>query len=133
MLGAGCAVLAELFSSLDRSFIRLSFETLALTGCGLFVAELVRNRRMSVKAQEMTAKARERLRALVKTSPAAIVTVDERGFVELANRAAVELMPRAMGTSLALPSQLFFLSNIMLRAGKKPPVSRVHSMPGSTR
>lgn len=34
----------------------------------------------------------ERLSALVETSPAAIVTVDERGFIELANRAAVELM-----------------------------------------
>jgi len=30
--------------------------------------------------------------ALVETSPAAIVTVDERGFIELANQAAVELM-----------------------------------------
>jgi len=29
---------------------------------------------------------------LVETSPAAIVTVDERGFIELANRAAAELM-----------------------------------------
>ena len=61
-----CAVLAEVFSSLDRSLIRLSFETLALAGCGLFVAELVRNRRISQEAQE-------RLRALIETSPAAIV------------------------------------------------------------
>src|SRR6202023_4400712 len=85
LLGAGCAVLSELFSSLDQSTVRLAFETLALAGCGLFVAELVRNRRLSLEAQE-------RLRALVETSPAAIVTVDERGFIELANRAAVELM-----------------------------------------
>jgi len=92
LLGATCAVLAEIFSSLDRSFIRLGFETLALAGCGLFVAELVRNRRISMQSQELSRKAEERLRALVETSPAAIVTVDERGFIELANLAATELM-----------------------------------------
>src|SRR5579863_8264082 len=42
LLGVGCAVLSEVFSSLDRSPVRLAFETLALAGCGLFVAELVR-------------------------------------------------------------------------------------------
>jgi two-component system sensor kinase FixL len=85
LLGAACAVLSELFSSLDRSTVRLAFETLALAGCGLFVAELVRNRRLTLETQE-------RLRALVETSPAAIVTVDQLGFIELANRAAIELM-----------------------------------------
>jgi two-component system sensor kinase FixL len=85
LLGVGCAVLSELFSSLDRSTVRLAFETLALAGCGLFVAELVRNRRLTLTGQE-------RLKALVETSPAAIVTVDERGFIELTNRAAVELL-----------------------------------------
>jgi|SRR5579872_5975447 len=85
LLGVVCAVLAEVFSPLETSYIRLAFETLALGGCGLFVAELVRNRRMNLEAQD-------RLRALVETSPAAIVTVDERGFIELANRAAMDLM-----------------------------------------
>jgi PAS domain S-box-containing protein len=85
VLGAICAILSETFSSLDKSFIRLGFETLALAGCGLFVAELVRNRRLTLAAQE-------RLRTLVETSPAAIVTVDERGFIELANRAAIDLL-----------------------------------------
>jgi PAS domain S-box-containing protein len=82
--GASCAGLAEVFSSLDRSFTRLSLETLALAGCGLFVAELVRNRRMIQEAGD-------RFRALVETSPAAIVTVDEHGFIELANLAATQL------------------------------------------
>src|SRR5579862_8753298 len=45
LLGIGCAYLAEVFSALPESFIRLSFETLALAGCGLFVGELIRNRR----------------------------------------------------------------------------------------
>jgi two-component system sensor kinase FixL len=88
LLGIGCAALAELFSSLEPSVIRLGFESLALAGCGLFVAELVRNRRLNLEAQQ-------RFKALVETSPAAIVTVDERGFIELANGAAVEmLVPR---------------------------------------
>src|SRR5579862_7827263 len=51
LIGAGCAVLAEIFCALDTSFVRLGFETLALAGCGLFVAELVRNRRLSLQAQ----------------------------------------------------------------------------------
>src|ERR1700691_5495522 len=52
LLGVTCAILAELFSALTTSFTRLSLEMLALGGCGLFVAELIRNRRMSLEAQE---------------------------------------------------------------------------------
>lgn len=95
-LGVGCAVLAELFSSLARSYTRLSLEMLALAGCGLFVAELVRNRRMMLETQE-------RLRALVETSPAAIVTVDDRGFIDLANRAAIEMMAPHEGVLIGSP------------------------------
>src|SRR5579863_9335477 len=92
VIGVICAVLAEIFSSLPRSSIRFSFEALALVGCGLFVAELSRNRRLSMQAHRLTLAAQERLRALVETSSAAIVTVDERGFIELANQAAAELL-----------------------------------------
>ena len=95
LIGAGCAVLSEVFSSLDRSFVRLTFETLALAGCGLFVAELVRNRRLSLEAQE-------RLRILV-----AIVTIDDRGFIELANRAAAELMAPRDGVLIGHPIAAF--------------------------
>lgn len=88
LIAVGCGVLAEVFSSLEPSFVRLAFETLALAGCGLFASELFRNRRLTLETQA-------RLRALVDTSPAAIVTVDERGFIELANQAARDLlMPR---------------------------------------
>ena len=100
LLGVVCALLAEIFSSLDRSFIRLGFETLALAGCGLFVAELVRNRRLSLEAQE-------RLRILVETSPAAIVTVDDRGFIEVANRAAMELIAPSDGSLVGNPIAAF--------------------------
>jgi PAS domain S-box-containing protein len=100
LLGAACAVLSEQFSSLDRSTVRLAFETLAFAGCGLFVAELLRNRRLTLRSQE-------RLKALVETSPAAIVTVDERGFIELANNAAVELMAPRDGNLVGDPISAF--------------------------
>jgi PAS domain S-box-containing protein len=100
LLGAGCAVLSELFSELDHSNVRLGFETLALAGCGLFVAELVRNRRLTQEAQE-------RLKVLVETSPAAIVTVDEHGLIELANHAAAELMVPRYGRLVGTPISAF--------------------------
>jgi len=96
LLGVGCAVLSEVFSSLDRSTVRLAFETLALAGCGLFVSELLRNRRLTLRSQE-------RLMALVETSPAAIVTVDEHGFIELANNAAVEVLAPREGKLVGDP------------------------------
>lgn len=100
LLGAGCAALAEIFSSLPKSFVRLGFEALALVGCGLFVGELIRNRRLSLLAQA-------RLKALVETSPAAIVTVDEHGSIELANQAAVELLAPRHGRLIGDPISAF--------------------------
>jgi PAS domain S-box-containing protein len=100
ILGVSCAILAELFGSIGISYARLSLEALALVGCGLFVAELVRNRRMSLQTQE-------RLRALVETSAAAIVTVDERGYIELANQAAKELMAPRDGRLVGNPISAF--------------------------
>jgi PAS domain S-box-containing protein len=100
LLGVACAILAELFSSLEGSFTRLSLEALALGGCGLFVAELVRNRRVTLESQD-------RSRALVETSPAAIVTVDEHGFIELANEAAIQLMAPRDGRLIGTPIAAF--------------------------
>ena len=47
-----CAVLSGVFGLPERSYVRLAFEALALSGCGLFVTELLRNRRLSLDAQE---------------------------------------------------------------------------------
>lgn len=107
MLGVICAVLAELFSSLPRSSIRFSFEALALAGCGLFVAELSRNRRLSMEAHRISLAAQDRLRALVETSSAAIVTVDERGFIELANQSALDLFAPRDGILVGNPIAAF--------------------------
>ena len=102
ILGVGCALLSERFSNLDPSdsTIRLMFEALALCGCGLFSSEVLRNRRLSLSSQE-------RLRVLVETSPAAIVTIDDRGFIELANRAAIELMAPREGNLIGYPIAAF--------------------------
>ena len=100
LLGLAGAGLSAVFSSLEMSVIRLLFETLALAGCGLFVGELVRNRRLTLGAQE-------RLRILVETSPAAIVTVDEHGFIEVANRAAAELIAPNGGQLIGNPIAAF--------------------------
>lgn len=99
VLGIVCGILSEAFSSLDSGgrISRLILETLAMTGCGLFVFELLRNRRLTLESQQ-------RLRALVETSPAAIVTVGQNGVVELANQAARDLMlprePDLLGQSI---------------------------------
>jgi two-component system sensor kinase FixL len=102
LLGLACALLSERFSNLDPSDagIRLGFETLALCGCGLLTSEVLKNRRLSVESQQ-------RIRVLVETSPAAIVTVDERGFIELANQAAMELMIPRDGDLIGQPIAAF--------------------------
>jgi PAS domain S-box-containing protein len=99
-IGFICALLAEQFSGLPPSPVRVIFVALALVGCGLFVAELVRNRRLSIASQA-------RLKVLVETSPAAIVTVDERGFIQLANAAAVELLGPRTGDLIGDPIAAF--------------------------
>src|SRR5579871_1036526 len=102
-MGLVCAGLSEMFSSLDPAdaLIRFGFEALALAGCGLFVAELLRNRRLMQETEE-------RLRVLVETSPAAIVTVDERGFIERANHAAAELLVPPEDRLIGQPVAAFF-------------------------
>jgi two-component system, LuxR family, sensor kinase FixL len=102
LMGIGCALLSERFSNLDPAdaSIRTSFEALALVGSGLFISEVLRNRRLRLASQE-------RLRVLVETSPAAIVTVDEHGFIELANQAATELLAPRDGHVIGQPIAAF--------------------------
>ena len=101
-MGIACALLSERFSNLDPADapIRTCFEALALVGSGLFISEVLRNRRLRLSSQE-------RIRVLVETSPAAIVTVDEHGFIELANQAAGELMAPRDGQLIGQPIAAF--------------------------
>jgi two-component system, LuxR family, sensor kinase FixL len=96
-----CAFLRASFdvpSSHAEKILRFAFASLAYFTSGLFVTALVRNRELVVenlsrveREQTLRREAEEQLRALVESSPAAIITVDHRGVVLAANHAAEAL------------------------------------------
>ena len=96
-----CALLQEAFSDLptSESLARLVFSSAGLMGTGLFISELLRNRRIVLKHVEeledqikLRQDAEEQLRILVESSPAAIITIDSHGKILLANEAAHQLL-----------------------------------------
>jgi two-component system sensor kinase FixL len=96
-----CAVLQEAFSNLpeNEAVVRLLFSSAGFVGTGLFISELMRNRRIAMTHVEelegqikLREDAEEQLRSLVESSPAAIVTIDSGGSVLLANEAAQHLL-----------------------------------------
>ena len=96
-----CAVLQETFSNLPQSdaFVRLVLSSLGFAGTGLFVSELLRNRRIALEHMEeleseikLRRDAEYQLQVLVESSPAAIVTIDMNGTISLANQAAQQLL-----------------------------------------
>jgi len=103
-----CAVLQEAFSNLpeNEAVIRLLFGSAGFVGTGLFISELIRNRRIAMTHVEelegqikLREDAEQQLRSLVESSPAAILTIDSGGSVLLANEAAQHLLAPA-GTAL---------------------------------
>jgi len=87
--------------------LRFVFAALSYFTCGLFVAALVRNRRMTsqhlarVQSEQALRKvAEDQLRLLVAGSPAAILTIDNRGLVAAANNAAESLFAIPSGEHL---------------------------------
>lgn len=99
--GLVCAVLQEAFAHLPESerVIRLVFSSTGFIGTGLFVSELLRNRDRIVQHSEemqqslqLQREAEGQLQLLVDTSPAAIVTIDAKGEVLIANDAALRLL-----------------------------------------
>lgn len=96
-----CAVLQEAFSNLpeNEAVVRLLLSSAGFVGTGLFISELIRNRRIAMTHVEelegeikLREDAEEQLRSLVESSPAAIVTIDSGGSVLLANEAAQQLL-----------------------------------------
>jgi len=96
-----CAFLQEEFSNLPSgdAWPRLILSSAGFVGTGLFISELLRNRRMvlahlnEVESQEQARReAEEQLKVLVESSPAAIVTLDADGRILLANEAAQEML-----------------------------------------
>src|SRR5580692_10529552 len=107
-LSACCAVLGEVFSPFPTAdaATRMAMMSVAFTGTGLFVSELVHKRQLVVEhLQQLTEQVRHRedaeqqIRSLIESSPAAIVTVDASGSIDLANQAAIQLL--APGHTLA--------------------------------
>ena len=112
-----CAVLQEAFSNLpeNEAVVRLVFSSVGFIGTGLLISEMVRNRRIVLKHVEeledqvkLRRDLEEQLRALVESSPAAIVTIDSDGKVVLANEAANQLLAPG-GTPLQGQAIHFYL------------------------
>jgi two-component system, LuxR family, sensor kinase FixL len=98
-----CAVLD--FSNLPKNEtpVHIVFSAAGFIGTGLFVSELIRNRRMTARKHldelgdqmKLRRDAEEQLQILVESSPAAIVTIDLKGKILLANEAAQQLLAPA--------------------------------------
>ena len=96
-----CALLRETlgpFSSQGLA-LRSGLGLLAFAGCGLFVVELAERRRRRLEQQRQLEEhatlretAEQQLRALIETSPAAILTTDMEGSIRLANQAAHDML-----------------------------------------
>jgi PAS domain S-box-containing protein len=95
-----CAILQELYGDLpfENGILRIVFSFIGFAGTGLFMFELLRNRRIvlahleEVESQSRQRReAEEQLKLLVDSSPAAILTVGPSGRIILANDAAEEL------------------------------------------
>lgn len=110
LVGFFCAFLRSCFdlpSPPLEVLLRYLFASLAYGVAGLFVMALIRNRQLAIehltklrREQELREEAEEQLNILVESSPAAILTIDERGSVIAANRAAGSLFMIAGGEKL---------------------------------
>src|ERR1700756_1116845 len=92
-----CAMLD--FSNLPKNEtpVHVVFSFAGFVGTGLFISELVRNRRIMAQKHQgdlmkLQREAEEQLQTLVESSPAAIVTIDLGGTILLANEAAQQLL-----------------------------------------
>ena len=101
VVALGCAFLQEAFSNLpqNEALVRLLFSSAGFIGTGLFISELLRNRRIVLQHVDelegqiaLRKDAEEQLRVLVESSPAAIITIGSRGQILLANEAAQQLL-----------------------------------------
>src|SRR5215471_2303508 len=94
-----CAILHEIFSSFPSpDIVRTAVVTIAFTGTGFFISELMRNRQLMVshlleveEQSRFRRDAENQLEMLIQTSPAAIITMDSNGTILRANEAARQL------------------------------------------
>jgi two-component system, LuxR family, sensor kinase FixL len=108
MVAALCTALAEIFDDLEWNLrVGLSRDVLyfaGFLGTGLFVCEVTRNRKTTLRhleeierQSEARREAEEQLRVLVENSPAAIITADAHGSVLMANEAAHRMLAVPQG------------------------------------
>jgi len=113
-----CAVLDFTNLPKNETLVHLVFSSAGFIGAGLFVCELIRNRRLVLQhhADELgnqmkwRQEAEEQLNVLVDSSPAAIVIIGSDGKILLCNEAAQRLMApevqplRGQSISVYLPA-----------------------------
>lgn len=98
LAAALCAYTRGLFTADETNLehlLRFCMATVAYTGCGLWIFQIVDSRRVVLKhysrlryEQRMRRRAQEQLRLLAQSSPAAILTMDCNGKIVAANQAA---------------------------------------------
>jgi len=100
----------------------MAMVTIAFTGTGFFISELVRKRQLvGTHLQELKEQVRfrrdaeEQLEMLIETSPAAIITMDSAGMILRANEAARQLLAPA-DRSLAGQSVRSYLPDLYAAA-----------------
>lgn len=105
----GAAVLRELFQPSPwqgDSLLRFSAGLVTFAGSGLVISEMMRRRRFEAewttklsRESALRLRAQEDARFVIESSPAAILTVDANGSIELANEAARRLLCLEAGTA----------------------------------
>jgi two-component system sensor kinase FixL len=105
LVAALCSVLREALSpgawETDAA-VRILLVLGAYFGAGLFVSELSRTRRLAMEQSRLRQEAEEQMRVLIESSPVAILDLDMRERVVLANEAAHRLLGYEPG---ALPGE----------------------------
>jgi len=103
---AFCAYTRGLFTADETQLehaLRFCMATIAYSGCGLWIYQIADSRRVVLMhysrlryEQRMRRRAQEELRLLAESSPAGILTLDSKGIILAANRAA-EVMLQVKG------------------------------------
>ena len=132
LLGLGCSILREAFAPFagDPGMeVRLFLVLVGLTFPALFVGEIIRNRRLMVahlkerERQDQTLRrVEQQMRAIMDTTPLAILTVRADGAITMANSAADRIFGAAPGGLLNL--EIGDLVPVLKR------LVREHSSPG---
>jgi two-component system, LuxR family, sensor kinase FixL len=126
-----CAVLQESFSNLpeNEAIFRLAISSVGFIATGLFVSELLNNRRVVLQHLErledeirLRRDAEHQLQILIESSPAAIVTIDATDRILLANNAAQQLFAPG-GASLKGETIHQFLPALKTLLKSQPAVS----------